>query len=253
MKKQITFQFVLILFFLIQSVTIYSQINKPEQENYYKWFDAVVGVGNTGIYNGVEYEKKYRTLGESHEFYATSQFLSGDVVYDSQSYFNIEMKYDVFEDELIVKLPNQYGGSIIIKLIKEKIESFNIKNNQFVRIYIGDKEQISEMDRDFYQVLYQSNTIKLYKKYRKSTVERSDKVFIYNIFKENNESYIYYDNKYYKVKSKGDFLRLFPEHKKRINAFYKSSKALRKSDNDKFQIELSKLIESLITFNEVPS
>ncbi|SNR66250.1 hypothetical protein [Lutibacter flavus] len=253
MKKKVTLQYVLILFFLIQSTTIYSQIHKPEHENYYKWFDAIIGVGNTGIYNGIEYEKKYRTLGESHEFYITSQFLNGDIVYDSQPYFNIEMKYDVFEDELIVKLPSQYGGSIIIKLIKEKIDSFNINNNRFVRIYIGDKEQISEINRSFYQVLYQSNYIKLYKKHRKTKLARSDKDFIYNVFKEQIESYIYYDKKYHQVKSKGDFLRLFPEQKKRINAFYKSNKVLRKSDNDKFLIELSKYIESLITFNDVPS
>ena len=238
---------IIVFFFILNSITFLAQTNS-NQKNYYNWFDAVVGVENTGIYNGIEYNKKYRTLKGSHEFYITSQFVSGNIVYDGQPYYDIAMKYDVYNDEIIIKLSNQKAFNII-QLIKEKIASFSINNKQFVRVSNDTDKALLNVNEGFYELLFQDNYLKLYKKHIKSRNERLDKDFFYHIFKDKKEYYLKYKQQYYKVKSKANFSKIFPEHKKNINAFYKNNKVLRKSDYDMFLNKLSRHIETLIATN----
>ena len=237
-KKRI--QLVIIFLFILKSTISFSQ-NQSNQENYYKWFDDLIGIENTGIYNGFEYRKKYRTLEGSNEFYLTSQFVKGNIVYDQQPYYDIEMKYDINEDIIIVKLFTQSSFNII-QLVKEKIESFSINNKRFVRITNNEKE-------GFYELLFKSNYLTLYKKHEKQRNERLDKDFVYYVFKDKKEYFIQYNQKYHRIKSKADFSKLFPEQKKSINSFWKNNKVLYNSDYDMFLHKLSKHIETLISTN----
>jgi hypothetical protein len=250
MIKKNTIQLVTIIFFYFQAVIFYGQ-NPQSDHEFYNVFDSIIGVGNNAIYNGIEYEKKYRTLGESHEFYFTSQFLKGNIIYDSQPYYNIYMKYDVLDDDLIVKLPNNYAGSSIIRLIKDKVKYFYIADNQFVRIENDKKNNSHDLNSGFYQLLYQSNYLVLYKKHKKSRTERSDKKYTYNVFKDITEYYLFYNKNYYVIKSQNDFVKLFPKLKSNINVFFKNNKPLYSSNYDMFLEKLTKHIDSLISKNEL--
>lgn len=233
-------QNIVILFFILSSIAFYAQTNS-DQKKYYKWFDAVVGIENTSIYNGAEYKKQYRTLKGSNEFYLTSEFVKGNIVYNQQPYFDIYMLYDVYEDEIIIKLSTQ-SSLDVIQLIKEKIERFSINNKCFVRISNNEKE-------GFYELLFKSNYLTLYKKHIKQRNQRLDEDFVYYVFKDKKEYTIKYNQKYYRIKTKSDFSKIFPKQKKNINSFYKINKKLFKSDYDLFLNKLSKHIETLIATN----
>lgn len=245
--KKIGKQVIIFFFFTLNSIAFYAQTNS-DQKSYYKWFDAVVGVENLGIYNGVEYYKQYRTLKGSNEFYITTQFVKGTIVYDGQPYYNIDMKYNVYDDELIIKLANQKAFNII-QLIKEKIESFSIDNKHFVTVYNDKNEEFTNIKEGFYELLFQDNYLTFYKKHIKNRSERLDKDFVYYIFKDKKEYFLKYNQKYYRINSKSNFSKIFPEYKKNINAFYKNNKVLRKSDYDMFLNKLSRHIETLIATN----
>jgi len=246
--KKIGKQVIIFCFFTLNSISFYGQ-TYANQKTYYKWFDSIVGVENLGIYNGVEYYKQYRTIEGSNEFYISNQFVKGDIVYDGQPYYDIDIIYNVYDDEIIIKLSNQKAFNII-QLIKEKIESFSIDNKRFVRVYNDKNEDFINIKEGFYELLFQDNYLTLYKKYIKRRSERLDKDFAYYIFKDNKEYFLKHNQKYYSVNSKSNFSKIFPEHKKNINTFYKNNKVLRKSNYDMFLNKLSSYIETLITTNK---
>ena len=130
---------------------IYSQID-INANNYYTWFDASVGNGNSGIYNGTLFIEKYITAPNNHSFFLDSTYKLGNLIYDNQPYYNIYLKYDLHEDQLIAKLPYQ-SNFLFIKLIKEKVKSFEFQNlnNLFVNSsYI--KKVVDKSFIGFYEI-----------------------------------------------------------------------------------------------------
>lgn len=240
----------MVAFFLyMQPVSFYSQ-NLQFDENHYSLFDSIVGLGNNAIYNGIEYEKKYRTLDESNEFYLTSQFIKGNIIYDAQPYYNIDLKYDVLDDDLIVKLPDPYKGNSIIRLLKDKVKSFYILEKQFVRLENNQKNTLDDLSSGFYQLLYESNTLGIYKKHIKNRTEKTDREYIYYTFKDINDYYLSYNNNFKKVKFKRDFVKIFPKQKNNINIFFKNNKAMYNSNYDLFLEKLAKHMDSLIAIKK---
>jgi len=244
-QKKITINFFFAIFFIINTVSIHSQTNSSSRD-YYNWFDNIIGYENTGIYNGILYTEKFRTLNNNnHKFYLTSQFTSGNIIYNGQPYYNIEMKYDIYEDLLIVKLPN-HSEYFIIQLINDKIDEFSINNKNFLKISGKYEESFNEAIFGFYEISYQSKHLNLLKKHKKSRKDRIVGNFVYSQFKDEREYIIIYNDRYYKINSKKYFIKLFPELKKNIDNFYSANKQLLKLDQDTFMIQLIEHISSLI-------
>ena len=245
MKKEISFRFILFFFFFLKIVSIQSQ-TYISPKDYYNWFDNIIGLENTGIYTGIIYEEKFRTIDGNHKFYMTSQFINGNIIYDGQPYFDIEMKYDIYEDKLIVKLPS-YSAYIILQLISDKIDEFSIKNHQFIKVYDKHEEFFNETLSGFYEITYQSKHLNLLKKHVKSRKERLGENFVYSLFKDKSEYFIIFNGRYYKINSKSELKKIFPKLEKNINSFYNSNKRLLKSDQDTFMTYLMNHISSLTT------
>jgi len=236
------FTLISVLFILFNSFYFYGQ-TYSNKKDYYKWFDSIIGVESMNLYDGVEYEEKYKTINGNHKYYKSSQFLIGDIRYDGQSYYNIEMRYDIYDDDVIVKLPNQ-SNFFIVSLKKGKIENFSISNRHFIKVITSKKGQIKGIST-FYETIFQSELLTLFKKHKKFRNERLDKSFVYSVFKEKNEFYLYLNNQYYHLKSKKDLIHLFPKQKKEINKFYNSNKVLQNSDYDMFIKLLMRQLEQL--------
>jgi|FLOH01.1.fsa_nt_gi hypothetical protein len=243
-RNRITTKCILAFFFILNTAYISSQTSSNDRD-YYNWFDSKLGLENTGLHNGIIYEEIYKTIDGNHKFYLTSQFTKGSIIYDGQAYFDVEMKYDIYEDVLIVKLPS-HSAYYIIKLINDKINRFSINNHQFIKKSERNEEFFNETISGFYEIYFQSEHISLFKKHKKSRKERIGESFVYNEFKDDSEYIVSYKNHYYKISSKKDLKTLFPKLKKNINNFYKSNKRLFKSDNDSFMIQLIKHVNSLI-------
>lgn len=233
----------IIILLLFISPKIFSQ-NLNESKSIYKWFDSIVGVGNTAIYNGIEYQKEYKTLNGNDEFYITSNFLYGDLIYDKQPFFKIPMKYDVYKDELIVMLSSQNSRSII-ELVKTKIKSFVIQGSRF----IGTYKDLTNREYEFFEVLYEKDRIKFFKKHRKEKKVLLDKDFVYNKFYDKIDYYLVYDGKYHEISSKRDIMRVFPNYRKEILSFSKSNRRLYKADYELYIIRLSEFINNKMLNN----
>lgn len=238
--KKISLQFFVFFFFTLNSYVFYSQ-SKLNQETYYKWFDAVVGVGNTDLYNGIQYNRSFNTINNNHEYFLSSDFINGNIVYSNQPFFNVLLKYDIYNDDLIAQLPS-FNSYNIIKLIQEKVSKFTINNHNFVRLS-------EENTTGFYEIIYEGNNLRVYKKYVKTLKKRLDKDFVYDVFKGKESYLFYYNNKYFQLKSKSSIIKVLPELKKDINSFYKNNNVLKKTNYDMFLEQLSSFLSTKITSN----
>ncbi|TXN35548.1 hypothetical protein FVB32_13290 [Flagellimonas hymeniacidonis] len=211
---------------------------------YYKWFDELIGIENTSLYNGIGAVEKYRVINEHHKFYKTTDFLSGSIVYDGQYYSGLEMKYDLDED---VVLLNQQSGLriVLLQLIKNKTEQFAIDNHTFINI--NDSLSRANGILGFHEVLLQNPRLKLLEKHTKKRFKRQGKKSLYYEFKSRNFNLLFYKDRYYTVGNRKDFIKIFPEFKKEIEAY--SRKTFPKSNYRQHLIALTKRIDELLQQN----
>ncbi|AXT19909.1 hypothetical protein D7030_01960 [Flavobacteriaceae bacterium AU392] len=238
-----------IIFIFLFSTSIINSQNSFNEKQYYKWFDSIVGVGNIDLYNGVEYKEKYTTIEGNNQYflsnYTPSQYPIGNVVYDDQPYYDINLKYDIHNNLVVVRLLNQ-SGQFAFQLIPEKIKQFTIDNHLFVNMsYPGNKITSAKIE-GFYEVIYQNNNIALLSKHTKTKAQDLNGSFAYTKFTYQNKLFLHYNANYFLVKSKRDFIQVFPNHKKSINSFYKEHRHLMKFNFDEFISQFMMHLNTLI-------
>ena len=137
-------------FSLLAVCTFDLKAQQADQRDYYNWFDEQVGIENTGIFNGIRYKELYRIKDGKHKFYKSPEYQTANIWYDDQPYYDIPLKYDLFEDQLIISLQTDSGSSII-QLLKEEVTGFQLDNKQFVHLkgiqVFKSKDQIDGFTR----------------------------------------------------------------------------------------------------------
>lgn len=212
---------------------------QQEQAAYLNWFDKQVGLENTVLYEGIVYREMYRTINDKVKFYKTGEWLSGSVVYAGQLFSNLRLKYDVFEDQLLIKKLDRLGGGPML-LFKDKVSSFIIDGTEFVNI---NNPKIDRSFNGYFELLW-SNDIRLLAKHRKNDFIRKDRSASYYEFIDRDKEYMLeVGNNHYPINKKRDLQQLFPDLKKDIDSFYQKNKRLRSRDIDAFMISLVQTLE----------
>lgn len=234
----------LILFGLFLNIsTIHSQTSSNDISTY-NWFDKTVGAENLDIINGIPHTNPYKTIGDNNMYYI-NQYELGTLIYEGQTYYNVMLKYDIYRDILAL---NPFGESenIGVNIITAKVESFSIKDKNFVNIDKKDPT-VPEFTSGYYEENKISPDIIFYIKHHKNQQKIINENTLYYHFKENTTYFIDLKNKTYQIKSKNDILNLFPEQKKQINGFYLMNRELRKSDENQFMRNLMKYISNSLS------
>ncbi|MGX1929963.1 hypothetical protein [Flagellimonas sp. 2504JD4-2] len=208
----------------------------------YQWFDEIVGIENTPLVDGIEYEEEHRVLNEKTKFFKSSDFLNGNVTYKNQSYLGLQLKYDLYEGNVLVRLPNRIGGTTLM-LIKDEIQDFTIDGHAFSAIEGKDEEGVDFSG--FYEKLFTGTYLELHARYKKDALERRDKKNLYYEFNDGeNEHLILYQRKFYHIEGKKDLVKLFPEYKDEIRTHYKRNKTKEKRRAESFMSSLINLIDN---------
>jgi glycosyltransferase involved in cell wall biosynthesis len=211
-------------------------------ESGYTSFDQIVGLQNTSLYQGRLYTEKYRTVNDRKQFFKSTEFLNGQIWYKGQPYFNQLLKYDVFEDELLLKLEDN-GNTL--SLAKKEVDSFSLGQHYFVNLKA--KKDGTGAQLGYCEVLFKDDTFVLYAKYSKKSVEKKDKKYIYYEFKDANTEYILrYKGEYYSFDSKKDIINIFPSHKEEIHKLYKRTENLSNNDDSILMTMIVKQLNSII-------
>ncbi len=196
------------------------------------------------MFKGVAYTEEYRVINERHQFFKEPDFALGSVVYDGQPYFDVELKYDVYQGNLLTMNTEALGSSILI-LDGNKVTEFTIHGNRFKNL---NQNLVENKAYGFLEVLVENDSLSLYKKHAKKIFKRTDKEILYYEFKDRNSYYLHYADTYYSLKKANDLNAIFPEYRKSLKAIRNRYASLGKSDPDAYMksilLDLSALISA---------
>lgn len=218
-----------ILFFICCYSLMCSQNN--ENKDAYVLFDAIVGQKNLEINEGVKYFEKYRTLKNEHQFFNDKKLKEGTISFNHQVYYNIPLMYDVYADALIINISSKYDSYLLI-LDKEKVDYFVLDGFTFNKV----------KGKGYFQVLTSNSTTTLYKKNEKKVKRKFVELKKLSRFISMNSFHIFNDNSLIKVHKKSDWIKAYPLLKSSIQLFFRSNKALLKTNPDRFMIHLFKTL-----------
>lgn len=172
-------------------------------------YDQAVGEYSR-LYNGLEYIDLYANkLLKGHPYYRTDEPLTGSVVYDSENYNSVILRYNLFQKVLVVEHPRSHRE---IELIQDQIKSFQIEDRIFVRL--------TEPDRAFYAVLY-DGSLKIYARYYKTMQENMDAKSKTTEFLLKTNLFIKKGDQFHEVNSKASVLNILVERKAELRKFLK--------------------------------
>lgn len=210
-------------------------------ESVYNWFDKTIGKENLGVNNGAIHTNYNLRLNDQNRYLDSNKFIIGNVNYDAQDYFDVNLKYDIYNDELILK---PYGESdyISITLAKEKVKAFTIYNTKFVNLNL---ELPLEFSKGYYEENLMGKSFVFYIKHYKIKEEILKGNSVFTNYFYINKFILFSENKFNKINSKSDILKLFPDYKREITNFYKTYKDLKKQNELKFTKNLMIYINNL--------
>ncbi|WP_394759788.1 hypothetical protein [Flavobacterium sp.] len=242
--SKISIRLLLIILFFFSAVNIVlAQDNN--NESVYNWFDETIGKENLALNNGVLHKNYDRTLNNQNRYFTSNDFTIGTLNYDNQDYFKVNMKYDIYEDELILN-PSEESNYININLIKESVKYFILNKKKFINLN-------NQLPTEFLDGYYEENLIGKYfifyiKHYKeKKELLKDNGAFIEYFYK--NSFLILKDNKYIKINQKKEIIKLFPSIKKEIDDFYLLNRNLKKENEIKFMENLITYINNSIITN----
>lgn len=214
----------LLLFFY--SINFFSQTHEKEA---LVWFDNIIEQKNLDINIGKRYIEKYRSLEGNYHFLFNNLFNKSTIEYDNQTYYNIPVKYDILDQNVIVNIPSELENYSLI-LNNSKIKSFVLQNKLFVNL----------KDHGFNEKLYANNKAILFKKYSSYASTFIHKNDYFNKFNLNTKYLISLEGKFYSANSKKELKKIFLSKKGIINSYFSKNKKKYRDSKDDFLIELLK-------------
>ncbi|TMU57012.1 hypothetical protein [Flagellimonas algicola] len=208
-----------------------------QEKDHYNWFDKTTGIENTNLLEGTLTVEKYGSVDGTHKFYTSNDYLNGHIVFDGETYFDVDMKYDLYEDELLLPLRSDTQVRLV-KLIKERISEFVIDGHRFIPVvHQGDGQA---KVTSFYEVLSETALFTLLKKHKKVGFSNYKKNLVRYKFVSKDTYYINHGGDFTEIKNKKDILRIFPEAKSSFNK--RSFDHLKKTNRDEYFLNMMEVI-----------
>lgn len=222
----------LLLLVLIFSLGCFSQ-----NKNLVKLNDSLVGNENLAYYNGLAYYNKYQNTSRNTSQFLENKYNKGILQYNNQTYYDVNMKYDVLEDLLLFKPTTQLA--IETSFITTQVDYFIIKNTKFKKL-----ETITDSIKNV--GYFEENEINekstLYIKHKKIEKVDSRSDNLSHVFYDYKIYYLFYNNKLEEISSKNSIIHLFPTLKKEIKKFYKENQSLKETNLQLFYQNLFKTV-----------
>jgi hypothetical protein len=171
---------------------------------------------NQILYNGREWQNQYYLV-RGDQFLFSNDFLPGSVIIRGKKFMNLNIKYDLYNDEILI--PNEVGGTL--QLNKELVDSFSLsfrnKTYWFTRM---PEDKL----KGYVNILYKGKSA-LYIKYseyiKKLAVEG-----MYDKFYPEKRIYFVRNDIVNRLTGKSDMIRLLADQKNQIKDFIKKNKLI---------------------------
>jgi hypothetical protein len=214
------YNFLTVFLFTFSTVTSLSGIGSDDDLSLH----SILNVNDTlkedlALYNGRLWINTYYKI-KGDPYFLTGEFLSGSVTFNGKVFPDQKLKYDIYNDEIILWV----NPVTTIILNKEMIDRFilNYKDKAYKVINIGDDS--ASVIKGLVNVYYDGTTT-LFVKYKKMIDPLAvDK--IYDIFYQTLRLYIRKDDKIYPVSGKKDLLKILEDKAVEVRNFIKSNKVV---------------------------
>lgn len=190
------------------------------------------------LLNGKIWRNQYsKAVGD--QFFLTSTFLKGSVTSNGRRFDNLDLKYDITNDELILRIESYP----IIIMNKEMVDSFSLtfENRNYNIINAGN--DTSAVLRGYVNVLYDGPST-LYVKYTKK-IQPLAVDGRYDQFYQEHKIYLRKGAEIVPVAGKRNLLNILEDKKKEIRYYLRSSRLKLKEKNPGTFIPILKYYDSL--------
>ena len=222
-NKMLKIFFQNILFFLLIGIGCFGSVMPPNTtENHPQ--DTLLG--KQFLYNGRVWWNQHIQV-RGHAFYLTSDFVSGNVILKGKLYNDLQIKYDIFSDEIILFV----NPMTIIFLNKEMVDSFNMSYENVVYTVRNFRSDSASLINGYANVLYEGPSafyVKFLKRIDPLAVEGK-----YDRFYQTHRMYIMKDSNLIPFSGRKGLYKIMEDHKKELKEFVKENR-LRKMKNDPF-------------------
>lgn len=184
--------------------------------------------------NGTAYNERHRIINDKNKLFGGVTG-NGSVLYDGHWYTDLQTRYNIFDDVVIIQLETREGLKIV-QLVREKVTRFSLHGSNFLNIL---KSRNSGRLAGFYEILSEQGPITLVKKHARNITEKRDRQVSYFEFEPVEGHYaIIYQNRNYLLGSRNDLEKIFPQYKNEIRSYYRNNQSLLRSRPDNFYITL---------------
>ncbi|MCL2649897.1 MAG: hypothetical protein FWD60_02580 [Candidatus Azobacteroides sp.] len=194
------------------------------------------------IYNGkMEVVYAPSSLYEDLPYFKNADFTEASIIYRGNYFPNQKARLDLSLEQLVILTPEKQYRIIL--------------NPQYVgKVYMHDKTVVyltppkeTGLKTGYYIQLQEGKKIQLFCKEYYTPQQRIQGEKALNYFNHGIRYYLLYNNRYYTVKNKNSFSKVFPQYKKQINSFVRGNRLNFNQDKDESLTSLARYCEELVT------
>lgn len=163
------------------------------------------------LINGIEYYNLH-TRSKGHKFLDEDKFYRGRVVINKRVYDDVELKYDIFNQHVLLQFDRGTEVYTQIILNNKWVDEFELNGRIF------RKHTFPETGTLFFQIIG-SGEIACYYHFKKEEVPRVTRITLSEFGDEKRKSYVYWQSELHEFHGARSFAEIFPAHESQILEF----------------------------------
>lgn len=177
------------------------------------------------LVNGEKYFYPYGQANGDPFFFTDSR--SALITIQGKKFEEAQLRYDVFNQKLVLDFQDIYGATSSLVLRNEWVESFAFENQKFIKMQDPDGQP------GFFQMVTDGSIACVYKWSKKYLLNLTSGEQNYYFTEPSKESFLLKDAQFYPYRSNTSFLKVFDtENQKLVKQFMKQSKVKVKNATD---------------------
>ncbi len=221
-KQCIYYAASLLIFYCTSCLVVHSQPPAPDSQTV-DWkvlYQSVVNEygADQVLLTGISYEDVYREK-EGHPFLFEDQFYKGTLVFRGREYKEVNLKYDIYNQQVILYSVQNHSSTWIIPP-NDFISAFSLGDKWFVKYtFLGEPE--------FYQVIFDTQRLKCLYHWSKSRYDSDHQNNYYGSRFTDSEktTCLFLENVLKKYDNNKSFIKCFPkESHLKIKQYLKSNR-----------------------------
>mgnify|MGYP000954703277 CR=1 FL=1 len=205
------------LFYFLSCLFFYSSFSSVVAQNQNNDYQ-VYGLNPT-LYNGKVYNYFPGIGVKGHQYFQTKEFEKGSLSIRSHIYKNVDLNYDILNQEVILKYTDPQGSFRLLTVSKAWLSKFTIGEEEFLFINSPDSSE-------FIVQKLNSGHLQMYIHWTKRLIANISFVSEHYVFEEKKQTlYLSYNNLFLEYKNAKTILDvLAPSNQEKVKLYMKKQK-----------------------------